>query len=395
MKAFVSFGYVILCLGLIFDRSVARKHEPSRSMFKIDPGRLIPTMIKYGGLVLPKEVEDDLLVLDKVCSSDLTSLDVYNKELEVINFCVKLPGFGRSPALRIGRVFMKWNSYLNPCIELEVDDVDVLIEFTNLILTESNWSELGKEGFPPKMATEYVNPVSQQDLSLPPSASSSFIKIGGLDVEGSVRLKVVSRALGGKELCPDFVFEMKNLVELSDRIKYASEESFRKTGKKGCTTDELYQIIEEFFKVKLRKLMQSTLTDIARGALDPKYGGSKTIEETKRVFAGARSTFDKYTKNVADVTGKRVENKLANQLSRWGLSEEQIETVKKASKAAAETATSSLASAQAQLEQMKNSASEAGLRAAEEETENAMQKWGLNEEQSQWIKAGYKVNLEY
>jgi len=224
--------------------------------------------------------------------------------------------------------------------------------------------------------------------SLPPS---TFIRIGCLDVEGSVRLKVISRALGGKELCPDFVFEMKNLAELSDRIKYASEESYRKTGRKGCTTEELYEIIEQFVKTKLRKRMGSTVTDIARGVLDPKYGGSKTVEETKRALAGVRNTVDRYTKNVVDVTEKQVENKLARQLSRWGLSNDQIDTVKKASKAAAETAASSLASAQAQLDEMKKSASEAGLRAAEEETEYAMTKWGLNEEQSKWIKAGYKA----
>ena len=142
----------------------------------------------------------------------------------------------------------------------------------------------------------------------------------------------------------------------------------------------------------LRKRMGSTVTDIARGVLDPKYGGSKTVEETKRALAGVRNTVDRYTKNVVDVTEKQVENKLARQLSRWGLSNDQIDTVKKASKAAAETAASSLASAQAQLDEMKKSASEAGLRAAEEETEYAMTKWGLNEEQSKWIKAGYKVS---
>ena len=79
--------YVLLCvLGCSIYNGIftlARKHEPTPSMFKIDPGRLIPTMIRYGGLVLPKEVEEDLLVLNDVCRSDLTSLDIYNKELEV------------------------------------------------------------------------------------------------------------------------------------------------------------------------------------------------------------------------------------------------------------------------------------------------------------------------
>ena len=101
----------------------------------------MPYVIKCGGLVLPKEAEEDLLVLEKLCSCDLASLDVINKELEVLNFTVCLPGYDRrnTPALKVGRLFLKWNSYRHPCIDFEVEDVEVLVEFTNSILTNSNW----------------------------------------------------------------------------------------------------------------------------------------------------------------------------------------------------------------------------------------------------------------
>lgn len=384
--------YVLLCvLGCSIYNGIftlARKHEPTPSMFKIDPGRLIPTMIRYGGLVLPKEVEEDLLVLNDVCRSDLTSLDIYNKELEVTNWCVTLPGHANQPSLRIGRLFLKWNSYLCPHIELEVEDVEVLVEFTNLLLTESNWSELAKMGFPPKLV---FDPNAEESPNDSDQTLSSFVRIGSLDVEGNIRVKVISRALDGKEICPDFVFELNKLHDLTDRIKYASEEERRRTGRKGISTEELYNIIDEFFKHVLRKVLKSTAKDFARGAFDPKYGNSKTVEETKRAFMGAKDMIDRYTRDVTDMAEKHVQSKLVDQLTKWGLSNDQMEVVKKASKVATDTAMSSLSSAQARIEQIKKEAKEAGVKSAEEESKEEMRKWGLDEDQVEWIRAGYKA----
>lgn len=139
-----NFLFLILCIVLEVKWATSESgpwHKPTPSLLKIDPGRILPYMIKYGGLVLPKETEEDLLILDKLCSCDLTSLDVINKELEVLNFTVCLPGYDRkdTPALKVKRLFLRWNSYLHPCIEVEVEDVEVLVEFTNLLLTNSNW----------------------------------------------------------------------------------------------------------------------------------------------------------------------------------------------------------------------------------------------------------------
>ena len=41
---------------------------------------------------------------------------------------------GEKTALRVGRIYLTWDSYLKPCIDIEVEDADILIESVNLIL---------------------------------------------------------------------------------------------------------------------------------------------------------------------------------------------------------------------------------------------------------------------
>lgn len=246
-----------------------------------------------------------------------------------------------------------------------------------------NRNELKKEGFPPQLE---ILTSSEIDTS-----SSTLVRIGRVDLEGAVTLKVISRSLGGQSVCPDVVFEFGMLEELVDRIKHASIEAERKTGRKGCTTTELYDIVEQFFKSKLKKMLQSTVMDIARGSLDPNSGGSKTVRETKNAFEGARGIFQRYTQDVASVTEDRIQSKLSNQLSKWGLSGDQVETLKKASKKAADTAVDSFSAAQSQIDRLKSDAKEEGTLVAERLTEKDMQKWGLSSEQMEWVKAGYKA----
>jgi hypothetical protein len=93
--------------------------------------------MKHGGLLIPESSKDELEVLAKVCKADRVRLNVMGRELEVKNFVVQLPG--EKEALRIGRVYLHWDSYLKPCVEVAVDEVSLLVEFFNVLLTETNW----------------------------------------------------------------------------------------------------------------------------------------------------------------------------------------------------------------------------------------------------------------
>jgi hypothetical protein len=107
------------------------------SMLNVDPSKIISLMIRHGGLVIPDNIEKDLAVLAMVCRAEKVELNVLERRLLVHNFTVSMPN--QEDALRIGRVYMRWDSYLRPCVEIEVDDVHILVEFFNLLLTRNNW----------------------------------------------------------------------------------------------------------------------------------------------------------------------------------------------------------------------------------------------------------------
>lgn len=122
--------------------SFFKKHN-SKSFLRVDPKKqsLVNLICKHGGIILPKSIERDLKIISEVCHTDEISIDLIGKELWIKNFTVKLPNSSdtREVDLRVGQFLLKWNSYLQPVLEIEVEDVDILIEFINLILTRNNW----------------------------------------------------------------------------------------------------------------------------------------------------------------------------------------------------------------------------------------------------------------
>ena len=120
--------------------------QRKKSLFSVDPQNIIRLVCRHGGIVLPESIKKDLDVLASVCHCAETSLDLINKELVVTGFQVAMPmkkkkanGEKTKTALRVGRIYLTWDSYLKPCIDIEVEDVDILIEFVNLILSKNNW----------------------------------------------------------------------------------------------------------------------------------------------------------------------------------------------------------------------------------------------------------------
>jgi hypothetical protein len=109
------------------------------SMLAVDPSNIVSLMIKHGDLLVSKSIDADLKLLSKFCRSGECQVNVVEKKLLIRDFSVRLPGSAGQEALRIGRIVLRWNSYLKPCVEVEVEDVDVLVEFLNVLLTRNNW----------------------------------------------------------------------------------------------------------------------------------------------------------------------------------------------------------------------------------------------------------------
>jgi hypothetical protein len=151
-KLVLVFHFVVF-LGLITTRVTAKSspwgtntfhpwgnketNKKLSSMLTVDPSKMISLMIRHGGLLIPDSLEKDLDVFAKVCHAEEVNLNIMERKLLVHNFTIHLPD--QEDALRIGRVYVHWDSYVRPCVEIEVDDVYILVEFLNTLLTKTNW----------------------------------------------------------------------------------------------------------------------------------------------------------------------------------------------------------------------------------------------------------------
>ena len=120
--------------------STTKSSSLSSSWSTVDPSKIIALMIKHGGLVLPnnRKMKQDLDLLSKVCHASKVELNMIEQKLVVYNFTVDLPTHETS-AIRIKRLDITWDSYLKPCLEIEINDVDIVLEFFNVFLTNHNW----------------------------------------------------------------------------------------------------------------------------------------------------------------------------------------------------------------------------------------------------------------
>jgi len=146
IAVFITIGLILLRkhVGIGAEASIFGKEalRSGSSYFRVDPQQILSTLYKHGGFILPETLDHDLNIIRTVCRCETVWLDVVNRELEVLNFTVSVPEGRRQGdgiALRVGRLYVTWDSYIRPCIQLEVDDVEIIVEFLNFVLTSNNW----------------------------------------------------------------------------------------------------------------------------------------------------------------------------------------------------------------------------------------------------------------
>lgn len=263
-----------------------------------------------------------------MCECETVSLDVGKRELEVFNFTVTAPKTEKNEAirsLRVRRFSMKWDSYLKPCIDIEIDDIDICVEFLNILLTKTNWNVLQDAGFPPKLLID--------DSSDETSSGSTFVRFGGIKFGGEVKLQIRSRPLDQK-LCEDIVFDLQMLDDFSRKVNEVATKdvsSKEKGGRKGCTTEELYDIIEKYFRKKTQKIVKETAMDIINSKLSSNTD-SQTVRNAKRTFIGVKDNVSIYARKVRDKTSNQMEQVVSQKLENWNLDASLLDAIKRRKK---------------------------------------------------------------
>jgi hypothetical protein len=290
-------------------------------MLSVDPSKILSTLVNRGGLLIPKSVEKDIDALKQVLHVEQAELNLIEKQLILYNFTIALKG--RKNAVRVGRVFVHWDSYIKPCIDIEVDEVDVLVEFTNLMLTHNNWNELNEHGFPPTLA---VSETTEAPSSAKETSKSSFVRFSSIDLSGNATIEVASRPLG-KDIGV-LTLDMDATDSVNAKIRELSKLNKGSTGRAGCTTTELADLLQSYFSHHIRTFLSSSLKDLAS---DPGFA----VRGADRLLIKTSDTIMGYAGDASRKTGEEIQDAVVNRLSRWGLNADQIVALKERSRDAA------------------------------------------------------------
>ena len=266
--------------------------QKSKSLFKVDPSKIISLLCKHGNVVLPSTVQTDLQIIAQVCHATSTSLDLIEKELIVEGFTISHP-HQEEASLFVEKFLLKWDSYRKPCLEITLENVHLLMEFLNVLLTKNNWDELQELGFPPVFISDDTSSTSTTSSA----ADTSFIRIGRLNAGGEVRLKLKSRTLS-MELCDDVVLDLDKLSELNRQIINKANAA-KRTGRVGCTTEELYDIIQSYVNDKIKALVKSILKD-------PQYA----VKDVKNLLNMGKNVAKAYMDGVGEKADDTLQKKI-------------------------------------------------------------------------------------
>ena len=106
------------------------------SYITVDASNILSVLVDKAGFFLDPQLRN----LRQFVHCDEAKLNVARKELLISNFTVSLPSSTRSQdSLKIGRIQVTWDSYSRPCLDIEVENVDILVEFVNLLFSRNNW----------------------------------------------------------------------------------------------------------------------------------------------------------------------------------------------------------------------------------------------------------------
>jgi hypothetical protein len=259
-------------------------------MWTVDPTMIISILVSRGGLLVPDSVQEEILQLQKVIGVEKAQLNVVEKQVILYNLTVALEG--QEDAIRVGRVFVHWDSYSKPCLDVEVDDVHILVDFTNLLLTRNNWNELrpilipgsfqpvADRFRPRRIAAHFLLPKEQRQQQ---SASDVFVRFGSIDLKGKATVRLSSRPLD-KDI-GSFGVDMglttdsinAKIRELSDSNKSGTD------GRRGCTSYQLADLLQYHFTQQIRVFLKGHLQDLKSDPRSAIRKADRILDKTKGV----------------------------------------------------------------------------------------------------------------
>lgn len=163
--------------------------------------------------------------------------------------------------------------------------------------------KLKKLGFPP--AFEEYSSTTTTD-----QADSAFLRIGSIDLSGGINLILSSQTLS-KQIA-SLTFDLDKLDPLDREIRNQADANLANAGRKGCTTTEIYSIIQAYFERIIKDIVTEVVGDLV---VD---GGTQTKETANRLFGLTKASVSKYIEEAGGYTGEQAGKELSKRIEALG-----------------------------------------------------------------------------
>lgn len=161
---------------------------------------------------------------------------------------------------------------------------------------------MSKRGFPPTF--EEDNVTIEEDYN----AEDSMVRVGSIAFSGNVRLLLNSKPI--QKPISNTTFALAKLKAFESIIQEESSKNLNATGRRGCTTTAVYDLIEK----RVKSVIQEKVKDIAVDlALDNGRGTKDTLQAIK---TNAKQTLKDYIMNAGEWSEQRLQSKIADELDK-------------------------------------------------------------------------------
>lgn len=271
--------------------------ERKTNSWSINPIRLLSPLVNTAKTLAPASVRRNIDLLEGLFDVKDAKWSIFHQRVVLDRCTLRLRNQPR-PALTIGRLDIHWDSLTTPTVDIEIGDVLINVEFTNMLMSRNNWDELN-EGIAP-LVTSYESTSRWFGWDKPSEQEDEFLQFNRISLLGNLTLALRSRPLG-KELTK---LSLKMSVgDLSDKIEKMAEKNLQRHGRRGCTTTDLTNLLKQYFASRLRSLLK----EIAK---DPQ----RTIEQKDYLVQEAQALISRCTTDVSTKVSDSMRQQLGNRI---------------------------------------------------------------------------------
>lgn len=173
-------------------------------------------------------------------------------------------------------------------------------------------SELSKQGFPPTFEDATSDNGTSDEID-----ESTFLRIGSILLAGDLVVQLHSRPMG-KDLTT-LSFGLNKIEPLERKIRTKAEENLATIGRRGCSTTEVYSMIQSYFGKLIQKSLADTVGDLVAD------GGKETWGKLAIFKSKTKDSIRHYVDEAGEWSGHEMGKKLTDRLEIWGESLERVE----------------------------------------------------------------------